>query len=82
MMKQGFVIDTTRNVILKTGHYDTELVDGMFLKFDGELLPVAYVFPIEHKESIQELLNQLAKAKKEYDDTVARIYYKEFQKFR
>ena len=80
--KQGILIDITKHIIHKTGWYDDTRIEGMYVKFDGEIMPAVYVFPIENQTKVQELLNQLAAAKKEYDDFVADVYYKQLPKLR
>lgn len=89
MIKKGFVIDTQRHTIDREIEYDDTRVDGLWYREQGKsskeganLIPIAFVFPIEHKESVQILLGMLAHAKKAYDDAVAKIYYKEFPKYR
>jgi len=82
MIKSGFIINADKNTIERDCQYDDKRIEGMFVKVDGQLLPAAYVFPIEHKAVVIELLNQIAASKKAHDALVADIYYKQFMKYR
>lgn len=88
MIRKGIVIDTQKNEVIYHCTYEIERVDGMYNKVfqpgktKPELIPAAYVFPSESELAVKALLTELRQAKKVYDDTVARIYYKEFPQWR
>lgn len=86
MIRKGFIINTSTHNIDYECEYDDTRIDGMYVKclYNGrkEIIPAAYVFPIENKRAIEMLLIQLATAKKNYDDIVADVYYKQFPKLR
>ncbi len=83
MVKNGILIDTQKYTIKEIQYNDTT-IDDLFYKVVGEQYPTpsAYIFPIESKLAVEDLLQQLKTAKKTYDDFVAAVYYKEFPKLR
>ena len=72
----------TKFRIEKEGMYDDKRIDDMYVKFDGEIIPAAYIYPYENKEKILELLEELKTAKKIFDDIQNRIFYKDLSKLR
>lgn len=86
MIRKGFIINVSTHSISHECEYDDARVEGMYVKcsYDGrkEIIPAAYVFPIENKQAIEILLIQLEAAKKAYDDIVADVYYKQFPRLR
>lgn len=80
--KSGILVDVGNFKIVREITYDDIKVDGMFHKVDGELLPAAYIFPIENKDKVIEQLERLKTKRKEWDDLTAEIYYKVFPKLR
>lgn len=82
MSQRGFVIDLTRFTISPCT-YDPRRIDDLFVRVNGkDLIPAAYVFPEASKDKLIELVQELERLKKSYDDEVARIYYKELPKIR
>ena len=83
MIRQGIIIDPhTKFEIIKECNYDDIRIDGMYVKANGELLPAAYVYPIENRDKVLEALNSLKLAKKQFDDLQANIFYKVFPTLR
>lgn len=82
MIKQGFIINTAKFCIEKTGYYDDTRIDGIFYKFDGDLIPSVYIFPIESQTKVAELLLQVQAAKQKYNSFVTDVVYKQFPKLR
>lgn len=84
MIVKGILIDPhTHFKIERECSYDTQRIDGMYVKVDGkDLIPIAYIYPLEHKAAIEALLKELRDAKKAFEDVQSRIFYREFPKFR
>jgi hypothetical protein len=82
MIRKGFLIDTMKFTVIRDCEYDVKLVEGLFYKVDGQLIPSAYVFPIENKEGLEIILADARRMKKQYDDYVANLYYKVLPRFR
>lgn len=83
MDTNGILISTTEFRIIREVTYDKDKrVDGMYYKVGNDLIPAAYIFPIENREAVQSQLDTLKTLKKIYDDEVAKIYYKVFPKLR
>lgn len=88
MIRKGIVIDChTKFEIIGNCEYEDRKVDGMYYKIitgmsAGELIPAAYIYPVEHREAIFTLLCELKDAKKAFDDIQSRVFYKDFPKYR
>lgn len=85
MIKKGILIDLSMSkyVIVREVTYDDKRVDDMYVKVDGkDLIPAAYIFPVENREKVQEQLNRMTAARKVFDDLQAEIYYKIFPTLR
>lgn len=89
MRRKGFVIDTLKYEIVRDVEYDDTVFDGFYVRELGvsakegaNILFSAMTFPIECKEQVKMALEDLKRAKKEFDDLQARIYYKVFPQIR
>jgi hypothetical protein len=83
MLKKGIIIDTMHIKIERECMYEDQRVDGMYFQVDSkDLIPCAYIFPIENREKVAEQLTILKAAKKTYEDIQANIYYKVFPTLR
>lgn len=83
MIRKGIIIDTMKFTIVRECSYDDVLVEAMFYRVDGEdLIPAAYVYPLENKEELEILLADMREAKKSYDEQVAHFYYKVLPRLR
>lgn len=77
MIRKGIIIDTMKFTIVRECSYDDVLVEAMFYRVDGEdLIPAAYVYPLENKEELEVVLEAMRGIKKAYDEQVAHFYYK------
>lgn len=80
MIKSGFIIDTGRFEIIRDCQYDDKRIEGMFYRVDDkDIIPIAYVYPIEHKNKLKLTAKE---AKIRYDKIINDIYYKELPKVR
>lgn len=83
MIKTGIMIDPhTEFKIQKKGKYDNKRIDELYVKFEGELIPAAYVYPLENEVAVLDALNRLKVAKKAFEDVQAEIFYKVLPKLR
>jgi hypothetical protein len=90
MIRRGFTIDTQKLIIDKPDiTYDDTVFDSFYFKQQGvsskegaNLLFAAQTFPMECKTQIELALKELATAKKFYEDTQARVYYRTFRAIR
>ncbi len=89
MIRKGFYIDTQKLVIVRDVTYDDKVFDSFYVREVGvsskegaNILFAAQTFPIEYRNEIQSLLTELAAKKKEYEDLQAKIFYREFPKYR
>jgi hypothetical protein len=83
MLRDGIIFEPSSFTIIKECKYDDKRVEDLYFKVDGkDLCPAAYIFPLERKAEVEVLLAELRKAKKEYDDKVAHVFYKVFPTLR
>ncbi len=83
MIRKGFMIDTLKFEYLRDCTYDDTRIEGMFVKVDGkDLIPAAYVYPIENKNKVLFNLEGLKASKKQHEDRIARVFYKELPNLR
>lgn len=84
MQIKGILIDPHTNFCIEREvTYENTRIDNMYYKVDGkDLIPIAYLFPIERKQDVLDLLQALKDAKNAWEATQARIFYVEFPKLR
>lgn len=83
MTRKGIIIDCVRNTVVRECMYDDKRVEGIYVRVDGkDLIPAAYVYPLENREHVEIQLARIAKAKKEYDDITSEVFYKALPSFR
>lgn len=82
MIKQGFIIDAGKFEFVRDCQYDDKLTKGMFVKVNGDLLPAAYVYPIENKQRVLDLMKACKDSKTAHDNLVADVFYKQLHKLR
>jgi hypothetical protein len=82
MLRKGFIIDTSKFTFERSCTYDDKRIDGMFYKVEGDLIPIAYIFPEHVKDEVMNILAELRSARKTYDDFVANMFYKILPKLR
>lgn len=83
MIKSGILIDPHTNFnIVKRGNYDDKRVEELYVKFEKELIPAAYVYPIENEVAIQQALDKLKQAKAAFEAIQAEVFYKILPKLR
>lgn len=77
MPANGILVNFSNHTIIGEITYDKhKRVDEMYYKVGNDIIPAAYIFPIENRQPVQDQLNILKKAKLDYDNLVADIYYK------
>jgi hypothetical protein len=86
MNRKGVIIDPG-TLTMNECEYVDKKIEGMYFSvtvgsYKSEIMPAAYVSPIENKEKVQECLDILKASKKAYDDKFAEIYYKVFPTLR
>lgn len=89
MIRKGFVIDTLKYEIVRDVEYDDKVFDDFYVREQGvsskegaNILFAAMTFPIECKSAVKLHLDNLKRAKKEFDDLQAQVFYKEFPRLR
>ena len=89
MIRKGFVIDTQNYEVAKYVEYNDKIVEDFYVKDvnasskeGANLLFAAMTFPIECEEEVREALSELKIAKKSYESTVERIFYKRFREIK
>jgi hypothetical protein len=87
IMRKGILIDTSRGqakIISEVEYDDSKRIDGMFYRVAGQQypIPIAYLYPLENRDKVQALLDELNAAAKIYEDVSSRIYYQDLMKLR